>query len=447
MKKAVAATSALLALLLGYAALDAADVVPGPLTTRPALPAPAAYPVPEVSRAPIPQILDDDVPAPAADVASIVTAVAGDDDMGESVSVTVMDAGTGAVVASAGETRPVAPASSLKVLTAAATLQALGPDARLVTTAMLSGSTLTLVGGGDVLLTTGQPDPSSIMQASLTDLAQQAAEILTAYGVSGVTVALDDSLFSERGYSPYWGSLDFPWVMPISPIAVDRGRVGPQVYVADPGLAAGEAFADELRAAGIAVSGAVSRGVPPDDAEQVGLVRSATIGEIVRYMLKVSENSVTEVMARLVAHERGLPTTFAGAQDAVEESLAELGLPTEGVTLYDTCGLASETTVTANLLAQTIALSLDNPVLESMVSSLPVAHLDGTLTDRASDAAGLVRAKTGTLVHVVSLTGVVQAHSGATYIFSVVAPEVERGAVGAARDRVDRFVSELVAVQ
>jgi len=70
--------------------------------------------------------------------------------------------------------------------------------------------------------------------------------------------------------------------------------------------------------------------------------------------------------------------------------------------------------------------------------------LDGTLADRGQSAAGLVRAKTGTLVTVVSLTGVVHAQSGAVLVFAAIASETENN--WDARVGIDAFAANLQKV-
>jgi D-alanyl-D-alanine carboxypeptidase/D-alanyl-D-alanine-endopeptidase (penicillin-binding protein 4) len=72
---------------------------------------------------------------------------------------------------------------------------------------------------------------------------------------------------------------------------------------------------------------------------------------------------------------------------------------------------------------------MENPDLRPVLTGLPVAQFTGTLDDRfdsrrAADAAGVVRAKTGTLSGVSSLAGFVVARDGNTYGFAVLADEI-----------------------
>lgn len=443
-KRLIAALTATTLVLGGaYLTLDVLDIAPGVLTSRPAIPDPAPYPHVVPAERSAPELLSSASPAPAGDVNAAVDSFVTSGTLGGLVGVTVIDGASGDVIADNNGSVPMPPASSTKVLTAAATLSTLGPATRLATTATLSGDVVTLVGGGDILLTTGEATDGVNGRASLTDLATQAADTLRDAGIAEVTIAVDQSLFSGDAYSPEWGPLDAPWVMPITAVAVNRGQISGTSYFSDPALSAATQFAAELSAAGIAVTGTPVHATSPATARTIGVVRSASVEEIVRFMTKISDNSVTEVMGRLTALKLGYPGTFTGATAAVTQALQTLGLPVDGLTLYDVCGLSSNNLITADLLARTVQLSLTEPSLSSLITSFPVMHLDGTLKDRGEDAAGFVRAKTGTLVHAVSLTGIIQTDGGALLTFSAIASEVEYGGVATARRAMDVFVAGL----
>lgn len=436
-----------LALGGGYVAADAFDVVPGFLTTRPAVAEPAAYPAIDAVPAPAAPVLANASPTPlsaesATRVAELVAALPGAEGTGPRPSVVVVDLGTGATVAELAPTQLGPPASSTKVLTAAAALSALGPNRTLPTTALLDGGRVTLVGGGDLLLTAGDAQPGAVGHASLRDLAGQVAQTLTDRGLSEVTVSVDSSLFSGDG-SPLWSAIDYQYVMPMRALAIDAGVVD-GTYSGDPAIAAGEAFAAELTAAGITVTGTVDRAAGAG--EEIGRIESAPIELVVAWMMKVSENSVAEALGRLVSIERGGPGTQEAAGPAVLAQVSELGLGTTGQTIFDTSGLASENLVSTRLLVDTVAKGLADPELASMTWSYPVAYLDGTLTDRLQGAAGLVRAKTGTLATAVSLTGVVQTQGGGALAFSIVFAGIEPGTALASREAIDGLLTELAAL-
>ncbi|WP_324649455.1 D-alanyl-D-alanine carboxypeptidase/D-alanyl-D-alanine-endopeptidase [Georgenia sp. H159] len=442
--------TSLLLLAGGYAAADAADLLPGPLTTAPPVPQPAPFPQPSAASpaAPLVPPLDEEAPLPSPHrLTALAEDLVRDERTGGDVGVVVRDALTADVLVDVGGSQPRTPASSLKLLGAVAALDALGPGHVLRTTAVTGEpGQVVLVGGGDILLTDGPARPHDVVgHASLADLAARTAQ---AVETQEVRVAVDDSLFSGPLYAPGWGGIDLDFVMPIQPLAVDAGRGPAGGYVPDPALAAGEAFAAALRAEGVDVSGEVTRAAAPAGATELAAVESAPLRDVVAHTLAVSENSVAEVLARLVAVADGEEATFAGASRAVLARLAGLGIDTEGVTLADTSGLLIENQVPAAVLADVTATALapERPDLRGAVTGLPVAALEGTLSTRMHNAAaGVLRGKTGTLTTAVSLTGLVQDADGRLLVFSVVADELSLGGVGPARAAIDEWAAQVAA--
>jgi D-alanyl-D-alanine carboxypeptidase/D-alanyl-D-alanine-endopeptidase (penicillin-binding protein 4) len=432
--------AAFLLLAGGYVAADAGDAVPGPLTTRRVIPDPAPYPDPTAVPAVAPTVAGSPAPVPVGDLQGFVDDLAA----GAPLSASLVDIATGEVVGAAEPTTPRPPASSLKLLTAAAALEDMGPGHTLATTATWDGRTLTLVGGGDLLLSVGDAagEDAGAPGASLTDLAAQVAEPL---GEAAVALAVDDTLFTGPVHAADWGAIDRLFVMPMASLAVGAGRSDGSTWDSDPAVVAARLFAAELTAAGVTVVGDPVRAPSPAGATEVGRVESAPLSEVVRHMLKESDNSVAEALGRLVSLHRGGPGTAEGATGAVSAAITDLGLPTEGMVLRDTSGLSSGTRVTTELLTGLLVASLGHPRLRSLVPSLPVAHLDGTLVERIGGAAGQVRAKTGTLLTVVSLTGVVRTDGGGAVAFSVILPGLELGGVEAGRQRLDEFVTLLAS--
>ena len=146
----------------------------------------------------------------------------------------VIDVATGEVLYSASD-EPTVPASTMKLVTAVSVLDALGPDQRLRTRAVLVGEDtevprVVVVGAGDPsMLSTGSrigSDGSSLRPASLEQLATSTARALALRGVTRVKVGFDDSLFTGPAMHPSWAA-SFPAlgiVAPVSALQVDEGR-------------------------------------------------------------------------------------------------------------------------------------------------------------------------------------------------------------------------------
>ncbi|MFI2753087.1 D-alanyl-D-alanine carboxypeptidase/D-alanyl-D-alanine-endopeptidase [Cellulomonas sp. P22] len=459
----VAATSALVLVLAtgGYATADALDVVPGVLTLAP-VPAPAA-PFPEAPGAVVgPEVggvlgvLDATAPVPdAAVLQAKVDALVADARLGASVGVVLVDQLTGEVLAEHSATTGHTPASTAKVVTAAAALSRLGAGATLETRAVRgTGDQVVLVGGGDVMLAAGAGDPAATNgRAGLADLADQTAAQLTLAGLTTVTLAVDDSLFSGPAVSPAWSPSDLTngFVAPVTAIEVDIASLTDAEYpprAADPSVAAAKQLATLLAERGITVTGTPTRATASAGAAVLGTVSSAPMGDIVDYFLHSSDNTVTEAVARLVAVEAGLPGSFEGASVAVLRAAAALGVDTTGAVLVDASGLGDGSALPPRMLAGLLQVASDpaHPELRRVMAGLPVAGLSGTLSDRytTSSARGMVRAKTGSLTGVTALAGTVVDADGRQLVFVVVADQTPPGQWGP-RAAIDAFVTDLAA--
>ena len=450
MRKATIAVLTAATLVVGgayYGLADALDLAPGPLSAAEPSYAVQPFPTPSPVEAPGPQItgLAADAPTPSAPVLSGYAGTLAGDSLipGATTGVSVIDVATGTELVDHQASVPLTPASSNKVLTAWASLSALGGGHRMETRAVLSGGTVTLVGGGDVLLAADAGDPSAVVgHAGLGDLARAAAAELTGQGVTSVGVALDDTLFTGPAWNSGWESGNEAWVGQIQPIMVDVTAYGSTGYPADPAMEAARAFSQALSAAGITVTGEVTRAAAPAGATKLASVQSAPLADVLSVSIKASDNTMTEVEGRVLAAATGREASFTGATQAVREQLQADGFDVTGLTLVDVCGLAKGDKVPAHLLAQIIARAAGadgGTVGRDLLTALPVGALDGTLSDRyvGTSAAGVVRAKTGSLDQTVSLTGTVVTADGRLLAYSVIIDGFPEGGMWSARTAMD----------
>jgi D-alanyl-D-alanine carboxypeptidase/D-alanyl-D-alanine-endopeptidase len=430
-----------------YGLADALDLAPGPFSAAEPSYAVQPFPTPSPVEAPGPQItgLAADAPTPSAPVLSGYAGTLAGDSLipGATTGVSVIDVATGTELVDHQASAPLTPASSNKVLTAWASLSALGGGHRMETRAVLSGGTVTLVGGGDVLLAADAGDPSAVVgHAGLGDLARAAAAELTGQGVTSVGVALDDTLFTGPAWNSGWESGNEAWVGQIQPIMVDVTAYGSTGSPADPAMEAARAFSQALSAAGITVTGEVTRAAAPAGATKLASVQSAPLADVLSVSIKASDNTMTEVEGRVLAAATGREASFTGATQAVREQLQADGFDVTGLTLVDVCGLAKGDKVPAHLLAQIIARAAGadgGTVGRDLLTALPVGALDGTLSDRyvGTSAAGVVRAKTGSLDQTVSLTGTVVTADGRLLAYSVIIDGFPEGGMWSARTAMD----------
>ncbi|WP_298461836.1 D-alanyl-D-alanine carboxypeptidase/D-alanyl-D-alanine-endopeptidase [uncultured Cellulomonas sp.] len=447
----------------GYATADAVDLVPGVLTLAPVPPppepfptAPGAVPAPDLAAA-LPA-LDDAAPVPAAGpLAQSVAELVTDPRVGPSIGVVVADLLTGEVLASHEPEVPRTPASVAKVVTAVAALSAIGPDATVRTSVVRGGEgQIVLVGGGDMMLAAGQGDPTAVNgRAGLADLAEATARELTLAGTTTVRLAVDDTLFAGPALSPTWdpSHLVNGFTAPVTSLAVDIAKTRSDVEYsprqADPALSAARAVADALAGYGITVEGEPVRGAAPADAVRLASVESAPLGEVVDFFLHTSDNAITEAVCRQVALDAGLPGSFEGGTEAVLAQARALGVDTSGARLSDCSGLGDGSALPTTTVLDLLRLVTDpaHPELRGVAVGMPLAGYSGTLADRftRSSAAGLVRAKTGSLSGVTSLAGTVVDADGRALLFAVLADATPPGGQPAPRAAIDAFVARLAA--
>ena len=139
----------------------------------------------------------------------------------------------------------------------------------------------------------------------------------------------------------------------------------------------------------------------------------------VKEMLQRSDNTTAEVLAKDLGALSGSPGTTAGGAQVVQDTLATLGLPTQGSVTIDGSGLDLGNRVTCDLLVA----ALDHQGAHSaLADDLPVAGKSGTLRKRmrGTAAEGKVRAKTGTLNDVGALAGFATGASGQDLTFAFV---------------------------
>ncbi|WP_399887007.1 D-alanyl-D-alanine carboxypeptidase/D-alanyl-D-alanine-endopeptidase [Streptomyces sp. BBFR51] len=359
--------------------------------------------------------------------------------LGERRAAAVVDLTTGKRLYGLGADVPLTPASTTKIATAVAALTALGPDHRLTTRTALEADTgeLVLVGGGDPTLT-ARKDARGL--ASLRTLAEKTAAALKKRDVRKVTLSYDTTLYSGTEMHPIGVNENLARVTALmaDEARTDDSASGPAPRAEDPAADAARTFAGFLEQHGITAS-APGPSKATNRADTLAKVSSPPLSALVERMLTNSDNDLAEALARHTALATGKPADFDGAGAAVAARLKQLGLPVRGARFHDGSGLDREDLVSAELLTALLAKAADpaGPQLRTVLTGLPVGGFTGTLTSRYTDgAAGLVRAKTGTLTGVNTLAGTVVTTDGRLLGFAFLASATtDAWAAQAALDR------------
>jgi D-alanyl-D-alanine carboxypeptidase/D-alanyl-D-alanine-endopeptidase (penicillin-binding protein 4) len=235
-------------------------------------------------------------------------------------------------------------------------------------------------------------------------------------------------------------------------IAVD-GAIGkdaaPAEYrypVARPSEYAGEVFRLVLKQRGVALGrAAVKFEAVPEDSERLALVRSEPLSVLVRSVNKLSNNYVAEhILKGLDDHA---PATFAGGLARVRTFVEGLGVAIDGFVYKNGSGLYDANRISAAQLVQLlVAVHRDFRYGADFLASLPIAGVDGTLRSRMQEgrAARFVRAKTGSLDGVSTLSGYAGAVGRPPLAFAILFNDLDTFAAAQARD-LQNQIAELLA--
>ena len=182
--------------------------------------------------------------------------------------------------------------------------------------------------------------------------------------------------------------------------------------------------------------------------EKLSQVESPPLSKMIRFALLYSDNVLSQRLAMLATGKNGYPLNKEGLNDMAHEKLTTLGIDTKGMKLVDGSGLGGSNRISAVTVSQLLLKIRSEPQLKVVYDSLPVGGESGTLIGRyhttAPQAVGIVKAKTGSTRHTVSLAGYTSSGEK-EYVFVVIADGVGRTkrSQNAARSAIDRMLGTI----
>ncbi len=335
------------------------------------------------------------------------------------VGIYVYDLTADTLVFAHNERQCMRPASSHKVFTAVTALRTLGTDyhyaTRLYATALPADSDslftehLYIKAGYDPLF-------------DETDM-KAFADSLVVHRITRITTPIRIDLTFKDSKRMGWGWCWDDDTVPLTPLLY-RNR---DKFV--------DALRRTLRQAGIEWDGTTEECALPAGGE-LPLVcqRTHTIDQVLLPMMKNSDNSMAEATFYQIAAHSG--RSQAGRKQAVpcyESLIRELGLTPSHYQVADGSGLSLYNYATPELLGKVLRYAYRHEALyRHLLPTLPVAAHDGTLRKRmrGTPAAGNVRAKTGTVEGVSTLTGYCTTSTGNTLCFCIMNQGLRYGSTG-----------------
>jgi D-alanyl-D-alanine carboxypeptidase/D-alanyl-D-alanine-endopeptidase (penicillin-binding protein 4) len=174
--------------------------------------------------------------------------------------------------------------------------------------------------------------------------------------------------------------------------------------------------------------------VPQSQLTEIASIQSPPFGLIAAQTLKPSQNLYTELILRTLGKQiRTLPAgqiegplhTGRTSEEAglieVRDFLRQAGVNESELVINDGSGLSRNDMITANATVQLLTFMSKHRYFATFRDALPIAGVDGTLRTRmrGTPAEGNLRAKTGSLSSVASLSGYVTTAAGEHLVFSM----------------------------
>ena len=183
--------------------------------------------------------------------------------------------------------------------------------------------------------------------------------------------------------------------------------------------------------------------------EKIVELKSPPLYKMINFALLYSDNVLTQRLAMIATARNGYPVNKTGLNDMMNDKLSAMGINTVGLHLEDGSGLSGGNRISAVTISELLLKIRSEPRLKIVYNALPTSGESGTLVGRyhetAPQAVGLIKAKTGSTRHTVSLAGF--ATSGdKEYVFVVIADHVGRTKKlqNAARSAIDRMLGTIV---
>ncbi|MGZ5251629.1 MAG: D-alanyl-D-alanine carboxypeptidase/D-alanyl-D-alanine endopeptidase [Caldimonas sp.] len=187
------------------------------------------------------------------------------------------------------------------------------------------------------------------------------------------------------------------------------------VAYADPKSYSERALVGMWQELGGRLSGGYREGVAPSGPPTFEM-RSPALAEIVRDINKLSNNVMAQqLFLTLGATQRGAGTPEAAREIVRQWLRGRAGSAASASVIANGSGLSRESRLSARTFGRLLQAAWASPVMPELMSSLPVAGVDGTLR-KYKGGPGRAHLKTGSLKDVVGVAGYVLGDSGRRYV-------------------------------
>ena len=319
-----------------------------------------------------------------------------------SVAVMIVDLHNDSVLESFNATKSMIPASVMKAVTIGSLIGSTGIDYRYSTRVYMCGDVVNGVLNGNLLIV-GGGDPSLNAQSGPQsgDIVEECVNALKKEGVNQIKgdIKVNQSIFPAPSVHPTWAKEDLKYGYGAGCFGINFENnsyiKGSQSYsMANPAATMIRRIKEACGIAGIAIDG-----MTLNDSNSRKLIvdhRSATIDEIMRHCMRVSDNLYAESMLRTLAMVEGQSATTANGVELENKMWRGKNLSFNGVNIVDGSGLSRTNRMTATFLTDVLKEMSGNV---DYVSFFPLAGQEGTLKSFLKDTEldSYIALKTGSM--------------------------------------------------
>jgi D-alanyl-D-alanine carboxypeptidase/D-alanyl-D-alanine-endopeptidase (penicillin-binding protein 4) len=195
------------------------------------------------------------------------------------------------------------------------------------------------------------------------------------------------------------------------------------IEVVEPALYLGTLLAEIMASEHIEFSGNILKEVIPSACVELVKHSSPPLSTLIIHTNKETSNLYAELILKTLGAEiRGNPGTAEKGLSVIKLFFHEFGVDTTSFELADGSGVSRYNVIAPDQIIELLkAVHKDFRVQAEFKASLPIAGVDGTLKNRMKNtpAAGKLRAKTGTLRGVSTLSGYTTTADGEPLAFSM----------------------------
>ncbi len=175
---------------------------------------------------------------------------------------------------------------------------------------------------------------------------------------------------------------------------------------------------------------------------------SVPVSQDITLINKISHNLHAELLLRLLGKVYGTDGSFAEGARVVRQFLLIAGVDDNDFFFYDGSGMSTDDRIAPRAMTRLLSYAARQPWGPALRASLPIAGVDGTLSDRFNNSPlrGRLWAKTGTHNEANALSGYLTASSGNTIAFSILVNGHRPGS-NAELQAIDRIAEAIAAAE